>query len=163
MTTEAPVSSGFIALAVVAGVTGLWLAVHLPRRFSVALVTMRARAWVPSVSRVLSSWVNAHVYVGEAFFRADGANARIVSRRVDALNRLSASFRGAHAESAHWGASVREGFSDIRFADANRVPFPFAKMMREKFDLTTVVTESDGPHLRDLDGHWSLDVSGSSA
>jgi glutamate-1-semialdehyde 2,1-aminomutase len=56
---------------------------------------------------------------------------------------------------------VREGFSDIRFADANRVPFPFARMMREKFDLTTVVTESDGPHLRDLDGQWSLDVSGS--
>jgi len=28
-------------------------------------------------------------------------------------------------------------------------------------DLCSVVTESDGPRLLDLDGHWSLDVSGS--
>jgi glutamate-1-semialdehyde 2,1-aminomutase len=33
--------------------------------------------------------------------------------------------------------------------------------MREKFDLCSVVTASAGPKLRDLDGHWSLDVTGS--
>jgi glutamate-1-semialdehyde 2,1-aminomutase len=150
-----------IVLGAVAGTAGVLLAVHLLRRLRVGVLTMRARAWVPSVSRVLSSWVNAHDYLGEAFFSADGATGQVVGRRLDALDRLSASFGVAHAKSAGWGASVREGFSDIRFADANRVPFLFAKTMREKFDLTTVVTESDGPHLRDLDGHWSIDVSGS--
>ncbi len=35
------------------------------------------------------------------------------------------------------------------------------RVMREKFDLCSVVTASDGPKLRDLDGHWTLDVSGS--
>ena len=45
-----------------------------------------------------------------------------------------------HARSAEWGAGIREGFSDLRFADANRVPFPFAPIMRERFNLTTVVT-----------------------
>lgn len=143
-------NSGLIALVAVAGAVGVFLAVHVVRRFSVAVLTVRARAWVPSVSRLLSSWVNAHDYSGDAFFRADGANAGIVRRRLEALDRVSASFRDAHAKSADWGASVREGFSDIRFADANRVPFPFAKTMREKFDLTTVVTESDGPHLQML-------------
>src|SRR5215468_8589316 len=33
--------------------------------------------------------------------------------------------------------------------------------MREKFNLCSVVTASKGPRLRDLDGHWSLDVGGS--
>ena len=33
--------------------------------------------------------------------------------------------------------------------------------MRERFDLSAVVTESDGPHVRDLDGQWTLDVGGS--
>jgi glutamate-1-semialdehyde 2,1-aminomutase len=56
---------------------------------------------------------------------------------------------------------LRDGFSDLRFTDANRVPFPFARYMRERFDLATVVTASDGPRLQDLDGHWALDVSGS--
>ena len=44
--------------------------------------------------------------------------------------------------------------------DANRVPFPFAPLVRERFDLTTVVHASDGPRLCDLDGQWTLDVSG---
>ena len=33
--------------------------------------------------------------------------------------------------------------------------------MRERFELCSVVTASDGPYLHDLDGHWTLDVSGS--
>jgi glutamate-1-semialdehyde 2,1-aminomutase len=32
--------------------------------------------------------------------------------------------------------------------------------MRQHFDLASVVTASEGPRLRDLDGHWTLDVSG---
>ena len=35
------------------------------------------------------------------------------------------------------------------------------RVMREKFNLCSVVTASQGPKLRDLDGHWSLDVGGS--
>ena len=33
--------------------------------------------------------------------------------------------------------------------------------MRERFNLASVVTASDGPRLRDLDGNWTLDVGGS--
>ena len=154
-------SIGFIALAGVAALAGIVLAFDLFRRLDRAVATMRARAWVPSVSRLLSAWVNATDYSGDAFFDADGTDARTVRRRSEALDRLSASFKTAHEKSADWGRSVREGFSDIRFADANRVPFPFARTMRDKFDLTTVVTASEGPRLCDLDGAWSLDVSGS--
>ena len=35
------------------------------------------------------------------------------------------------------------------------------RTVREKFSLCSVVTESKGPRLRDLDGNWNLDVSGS--
>jgi glutamate-1-semialdehyde 2,1-aminomutase len=155
------VNLGFIAAAVVGSLVGVALAIHLFRLLRAAVSTMRARAWVPSVSRVLSRWVNAVDYSGDAFFSADGADARVIRRRSEALDRLAASLGTAHAKSADWGRGVRGGFSDIRFADANRVPFPFARIMRDRFDLTTVVTTSDGPHLCDLDGRWTLDVSGS--
>jgi glutamate-1-semialdehyde 2,1-aminomutase len=155
------VSIGFIALTTATGIAGIALAIHLLRRLRLALLTMRARAWVPLISRLLSAWVNSTDYSGDEFFSADGADARTARHRSDALERLAASFKATHARSADWGSNVREGFSDIRFADANRVPFPFARAMREKFDLTTVVTASDGPRLCDLDGAWTLDVSGS--
>ena len=41
------------------------------------------------------------------------------------------------------------------------MPFPFARVMREKFNLCSVVTASQGPRLQNLDGHWTIDVSGS--
>jgi hypothetical protein len=81
-------------------------------------------------------------------------------RGVARASRLSHVLAERFARSAAWGRQLREGFSDLRFTDANRVPFPFARLMRERFDLCSVVTESKGPRLLDLDGNWSLDVSG---
>jgi len=145
-------------VTLVVGLGVLWFAV---RRLSVAAATLRARAWTPVVSRWLAPWVTGFDYGADRFFTADGADEIVAQRRSAALDRLARLCRARHARSAEWGDSMRDGFSDIRFADANRVPFPFARLMRERFDLTTVVTASDGPRLCDLDGEWNLDVSGS--
>ncbi len=144
----------------IAAVVGIVLVVR-PFRLITILLTWRARAVAPAAARRLSRWVRTRDYTGDAFFAADGAGADVVATRKAALDRLSSAFRGRHARSFAWSAQVREGFSDLRFTDANRVPFPFARVMRERFDLATVVTASEGPRLRDLDGNWSLDVSGS--
>ncbi|MGH7859629.1 MAG: aminotransferase class III-fold pyridoxal phosphate-dependent enzyme [Candidatus Binatia bacterium] len=42
-----------------------------------------------------------------------------------------------------------------------RAPAELHRRPRDKFDLATVVTESRGPRLRDLDDNWTLDVGGS--
>ena len=153
---------GLIALTAIAGVAAILLARYALRRFQRRAVdAARTRVDAFDLPPACLDGCNAVDYSGDAFFSADGADARIVRRRSEALDTPGRLVQAAHAKSAEWGASVREGFSDIRFADANRVPFPFARMMRDQFDLTTVVTASDGPRLRDLDGRWSLDVSGS--
>ena len=105
--------------------------------------------------------MRTHHYSDAEFFRADGAGGALAERRRQGLERLAAFFRGQYPESAAWGERLRESFSDLRFTDANRVPFPFARFMQEHFNLASVVTASDGPRLRHLDGHWTLDVSGS--
>jgi glutamate-1-semialdehyde 2,1-aminomutase len=105
--------------------------------------------------------VRTHHYSDAQFFQADGAGEPLVTRRREGIERLAAFFRAQYPESAAWGARLRESFSDLRFTDANRVPFPFARYMHEHFNLASVVTASDGPRLRHLDGHWTLDVSGS--
>src|SRR5262245_14569130 len=125
------------------------------------LWTLRATAWMPAVSRVLSRWVKARAYSPEAFYRADGAAEPWVRRRQEGLERLAQRLREQYPASIAWSESLRDGFSDLRFTDANRVPLAFAGVMRERFNLAAVVTASDGPHLQDLDGHWTLDVGGS--
>jgi glutamate-1-semialdehyde 2,1-aminomutase len=137
------------------------LALFLVRRVVTGVVTLRAWAWTPALSRRLSRWVRSRDYSIEEFLQADGAGDRWVDTRRNALDRLAAFFGTRYAKSGAWGNEVRDSFSDIRFADANRVPFPFARVMRDRFNLTTVVIASDGPRLRDLDGQWNLDVSGS--
>jgi glutamate-1-semialdehyde 2,1-aminomutase len=141
-------------------VAGLLVVVLVARRIATTLWTLRALAPTPTLSRVLSRVVRAHSYSDADFFRADGAPAPWVERRRQGLARLADVFRTRYPQSTAWGDAIRTGLSDLRFTDATRVPFPFARFMREHFDLCSVVTAADGPRLRDLDGHWTLDVSG---
>ena len=136
-------------------------AVFLGRKLITALLTLRALALAPTLSRRLSRWVKSHDYSDQEFLQADGAGERWISLRKQAIERLAGYFQAQCPKSIAWGNEIRESFSDLRFTDANRVPFPFMRLMREKFNLCSVVTASNGPKLRDLDGRWTLDVSGS--
>jgi glutamate-1-semialdehyde 2,1-aminomutase len=141
---------------------GLVLAAAFPiRKLARALFTLRARSLTPLLLRHLSRRVRAFHYTDDQFFQADGADETWIERRRTGIERLSRFLRAQYPAAAAWGDALRESFSDLRFTDANRVPFPFARFMREHFNLASVVTASDGPRLQHLDGHWTLDVSGS--
>jgi glutamate-1-semialdehyde 2,1-aminomutase len=131
------------------------------QKITTTLITLRALALAPTLSRRVSEWVKSLDYSEHEAWGADGAGEECIQRRKDAIDRLAAFFRSHCAKSIAWGNDIRDSFSDLRFTDANRVPFPFMRMMREKFSLCSVVTESKGPKLRDLDGNWNIDVSGS--
>ena len=145
----------------IASVVCAGMALLAARRAAIAARTLRAAALTPRLSRYLSGWVRARSYSDEQFFRADGAGEPWIERRKAGIDRLSSLFEAKHPRSRAWGDAIRDSLSDLRFTDANRVPFPFARVMRERFSLCSVVTESNGPWLRDLDGQWTLDVSGS--
>jgi glutamate-1-semialdehyde 2,1-aminomutase len=151
--------SPFVALGAL--LLALTASILIFRTLDRVRLSARAFAWSAPFSRRLSHWVRARDYAGDAFFLADGAPQRWLERRRAGLDGLAATLRERAPESINWGKSIREGFSDLRFTDAKRVPFRFARVMRETFDLSTVVNASHGPRLRDLDGSWNLDVSGS--
>jgi glutamate-1-semialdehyde 2,1-aminomutase len=140
---------------------GVLLVTFAVRKVIGIVLTLPALALMPSLSRRLANWVRARDYTEEEFLRADGAGEAWVELRKKALGRLAALLQAQHAQSIAWANSIRESFSDLRFTDANRVPFPFVRVMREKFNLCSVVTASQGPRLQNLDGHWTIDVSGS--
>src|ERR1700693_4861501 len=133
----------------------------LGRKAKKKLVTLRATAVIPSVSRILSHFVRSRFYSEEELLRADGAGDEWVETRRKAFIKLADLLKAQTSRSMAWGNEIRESFSDLRFADANRVPFPFMRVMRDRFQLSAVVTSSNGRHLRDLDDRLTLDVSGS--
>jgi hypothetical protein len=152
-----PGNGWVIAGSVLLLLLSLWLA----RRAWRALVTLRARALTPVAARKLSHLLRPTTYRGDVFFAADGAGAPWVAHRKRAFERLAERLRQRGAKSGEWGRRMRGSLSDLRFTDSNRVPFPFAPVMRESFELASMVTASNGPELLDLDGNWSLDVGGS--
>ncbi len=143
------------------GLVLVTMAIWGGRRLFVRLLTLPAQAWTPALARRLAHWVKTRSYSDEAFFGADGAGEPWIEHRRQGMARLAEFFRAEYGRSRAWGDAIRDSFSDLRFTDTNRVPFPFVRFMREHFNLCSVVTESDGPRLLDLDGHWTLDVSGS--
>src|SRR5215510_7734517 len=84
-------------------------------RFVRMLSTITARSFTPTLSRILSRWVKTNDYLGQEFFRADGADEATVIRRQQALDRLAAFFQNEHPQSVSWGNAIREGLSDLRF------------------------------------------------
>ena len=140
---------------------GILLLIGTYRWINKKILTLRAMALTPTASRLLSKLVRSRYYREDEFLRADGASTEYAEFRRTALNRLSATLKTQSPKSIEWANEVRQGFSDLRFTDANRVPFPFMQVVREKFALASVVTASAGPHLYDLDGRVTLDVSGS--
>ncbi len=142
-------------------VVGLIVAARYARKAIDVALTLRATAWSPLMARVLSRVVKARHYDAASFFDADGAGEPWAARRREGLDRLASELRARYPRSIAWAEELRGSFSDLRFTDATRVPLAFAGLMREQFNLASVVTESDGPRLRDLDGNWTLDVGGS--
>lgn len=123
--------------------------------------TLAARAWTPTLARWLAPLVRPRPYDETAFFRADGATDATAEKRKRGLDALAERCRASRPLTTAWARELGESFSDLRFTDASRVPYPFARLMRDRFDLSLAVTESAGPRLRDLDGQWHLDVGGS--
>src|SRR5260370_22745253 len=63
------------------------------------VLTFRALALAPGVSRRLSGWVKSLDYLEHEVWAADGAGERLVERRKDAINRLAGYFQDHCAKS----------------------------------------------------------------
>src|SRR5262249_15482456 len=126
-----------------------------------AAQTLPAVALTPMLLRKLAGWITARPMTEEQMLVADGAGAPFANRRRESLARLADRLASGRSQASAVDQTLRDGFSDLRFTDASRVPFPFAGVMRRTFNLSTVVKASKGPYLQHVDGQWTLDVSGS--
>ena len=151
--------------------TGLLIALaalgaFLFTRWAVSRVRL-SRAKYPSlaghgkIARFISKAIPYYDYDVEDALRCDGAPVDVVAQRRAALDRLSATLKHQHAETLKQAAKLHDDLSDLRFTAANRVPFQFRRLAAERLPSALIVSESDGTRVRDLDGNWLQDVSGS--
>lgn len=129
-----------------------------------AALTVYASAWTPRVARMTAAYLPKYSFSEEgSFYSADGAPDDVVVKRKAGMAHLARTFEALSSgkEAIELNAAIKEGLSDIRFTDTNRVPFPFQAVVRARLSVSTAVTASDGPWLVDSAGNRALDVSGS--
>ncbi|ATI02247.1 MULTISPECIES: aminotransferase class III-fold pyridoxal phosphate-dependent enzyme [Cycloclasticus] len=126
-----------------------------------------SRAKHPSVrghskwARRIAKWVPYFSYDEEAFFSSDEAPIAVVNQRKKGFKQLSESLACHSPKSTGFYASLEDSVSDVRFTNLYRVPYPYRNYLGEHIKPASIVTESSGVMLKDLDGRCGIDLSGS--
>ncbi len=113
------------------------------------------------LARLTAKLVPFYEYEGSEFFRADGAPASVGTRRQLGFDRLGASLRERAPKTLELGAQLECDLSDVAFTNSYRVPFQFRNYVARRLKVGNVLEESSGAKVRDMDGNWSYDLSGS--
>jgi glutamate-1-semialdehyde 2,1-aminomutase len=151
-------TSVFCVLSAVA-ILALLYKIHIRLRLS--------RAKHPSIvghakwSRKIARQVAAYSFDQERFFTSDNAPASVAEQRRTGLTRLAQTASTRSPRSLAYSAALESTVSDVSFTSAYRVPFPYREQLPKPLRHGVLVVESAGVQVRDMDGNWRYDLSGS--
>ena len=95
------------------------------------------------------------------FFCSDGAPDEVAAKRRAGFEHLARQFRDQCPKSIAFGDDLEGAVSDLEFTNLYRVPFQYRNLVRDSLKVGSVATASSGTRIRDLDGNWAYDLSGS--
>ena len=100
-------------------------------------------------------------YDASEYFCSDGAPENIANQRKSGLNKLRLKVEITNPKTLNYCRDLEFTISDIQFTSNYRIPFPFKKLLPKAFKLGSIVTETSGVKIKDLDNNWRFDMSGS--
>ena len=83
------------------------------------------------LARRVAALVPFYEYDEAHFFRSDDAPDDVATRRRAGFMRLAELYRTRFAETARHTAESSESISDLQFTDSYRVPFQYARLVRQ--------------------------------
>ena len=141
------------------------MTIHFFRKIRARLLLSRAKHWSlqghPKLALKLARWVPGYAYSGNAFFASDFAPFDIEQKRREGFQRLSNLFRQRFPKTIALSNDLETSIPDLAFVNAHRVPFQYQPYVQRHLGIGSVVEETDGPRVRDMDGNWFYDLSGS--
>lgn len=152
-------------LQYVAYVLGLiaaaWLGVRLMRRLNLSRAKHRSLRGHSKISCFVARLIPFYEYDETTFFRSDGAPDDVAEARRRGFETLARGFEERSPRSIEQSRALEAGLSDAQFINTYRVPFQYRRLVKSKLRLGTLLAESSGTRVRDLDGNWSYDLTGS--
>lgn len=112
-------------------------------------------------SRRIAAKIPYFTYAESEYFNSDGAPNDIAKRRQIGMQRLQTNLAKQSAKTLAYCESIEQSISDVRFTSQYRIPFPYRKLLSKTFKLGSIAVETQGSKIKDLDGNWRYDLSGS--
>ena len=113
------------------------------------------------LARRIARIIPYYAYSENEFFTSDGAPDEITQQRRQGFSTLQQGFMQRSPESIRLSASLEDSISDVRFTNAYRVPFQYRDYISKHMKTGSIVEASSGTRVRDMDGNWSYDLTGS--
>src|SRR5262245_8996556 len=143
------------ALGAAAVARTLWSRVTLWR------ATHRSLHGHAGIARWLARRVPLYEFGDDRFFTADGAPPAVARARRSGLERLADLFERRAPETIRATDALAPDVSDLQLTTAYRVPFQYRAYVNRRLKIGSLLRESDGVHVTDLDGNTAYDVAGS--
>lgn len=143
----------------------LLLGCYLTSKFFIRLQLSRAKH--PSLrghskwSRRIAAKIPYFTYSDAEYFCTDGAPNHIEQLRRAGMQRLQDNLAQQSAKTLAFCESIEQSISDVRFTSHYRIPFPYRNQLSKTFRLGSIAEETKGRQIKDLDGNWRYDLSGS--
>jgi glutamate-1-semialdehyde 2,1-aminomutase len=115
----------------------------------------------PRMALRFSRWVKSYDYSEEEFFSTDSAPEDVARQRRAGFERLATELERRAPQTLALSRELEEGISDVAFVNAYRVPFPYRAHVKARLKVGSLASQTEGARIRDLDGNWSYDLSGS--
>lgn len=131
------------------------------RRLALSRAKHRSLAGHSRIARRLARLLPYYEYDAHEFLRSDGCPEDVAALRESGLAQLAERLAEKAPRTLELTEELREGLSDLAFTDAYRVPFQYRAHLRRQLRVGVLLEASEGVHLRDPDGNWSYDLTGS--
>ena len=112
-------------------------------------------------SRRIAGRIPFFTYTDAEYFSTDGAPDNIAQLRRVGMQRLQDNLAKQSAKTLAYCESIEQSISDVRFTSHYRIPFPYRNQLNKIFKLGSIADETKGSQIKDLDGNWRYDLSGS--
>jgi glutamate-1-semialdehyde 2,1-aminomutase len=113
------------------------------------------------LARWLSRQVAFYDFDDDEFFCSDGAPPEIAARRRAGFDALAELFADRAPTTVRETDALAPSMSDMQFTAAYRVPFQYRAYVNRRLKLGTLLRETDGVQVVDLDGNHAYDLAGS--
>ena len=133
----------------------------LQARLALSRAKHRSLTGHSKMSRRVARLIPFYEFDINDFFCSDGAPAAVATQRQDGFFRLAGIYQDRFARTRQMTAQAATQISDLQFTETYRVPFQYARLVREHLCAGAFVQSSAGVTITDLDGNIAYDLTGS--